>query len=840
MTSCSSNSHPEDGILAGVKWEQDLWQHLRQSGAVIVLCTGNWIASPWCLAEAMIARERGKPVFTLASDDISDGRQVKGTAGAGPQIPDFLKDTQFISLAGATINDAYQQLWRGLAGLKKDIFPLPDQPYPGLMAFDEKDAAVFFGRDAEIAEVNEVLNRRRRNNAKGFILILGASGCGKSSLVRAGVVPRLKRANTDAGATVEWAIVPPFLGGMGLHGLAVSLEKAFKDAGQPRDINDIREGRATVGDLRTLGSKLRLAHDTTEGLVLVVLDQLEQVFGTPAGSEQRTMLGLLLDASAEIGSRIVVLATMRSDYLNAFQQFEGAANRYEEVTLDPMPRSCFAAVIEGPADRFGLELEAGLSERMAEDTAYSDALPLLAFTLEKLYEECGADGQLELEAYEKLFPEVRVHGEDGSKTTYRGVSAAIKHAADEILEQTGYADLLDDDPRMRDLRRAFYSLAQVGEEGQSTRRIARWSQMPASCTQILEKFVKERLLVFGAARDKHKNSVERTLSVAHEALFRVWDTLGAWLRKDRKALALRSQIEEAASEWQAADRAASRAWPEERILDAVRQIEKSGVSLADVTDRATVDAFLGPIDPVEIARLLALDEQEDAKAGSGRYGHAWHLPLSHEARASAGVRLALLGDNRPGVGLRADGLPDIDWRRIEGSDITIEIRANPDDPNSEIIKTLTRTVEPLWVARYPVTIAQFQAFIKDCYRDGKWQLPRAVPVDLPASYPPPKHRARYGNYPADTVNWWDAQAFCHWLGARLGFAVRLPTEYEWQQAATGGDPTRTYPWGTDWAPGEGTLAGEHIRERARSLDGRRPVSGRRLASSGPRYGRHNL
>src|SRR5512132_927027 len=102
------DSHPDDGIHAGAKWEQDLWQHLRQSGAVVVLCTANWIASPWCVAEAMIARERGKPVFMLASGDVSDGRQVKGTAEAGPQIPDFLKDTQFISLAGTTIDEAYQ------------------------------------------------------------------------------------------------------------------------------------------------------------------------------------------------------------------------------------------------------------------------------------------------------------------------------------------------------------------------------------------------------------------------------------------------------------------------------------------------------------------------------------------------------------------------------------------------------------------------------------------------------------------------------------------------------------------------------------------------------------
>ncbi len=129
-------------------------------------------------------------------------------------------------------------------------------------------------------------------------------------------------------------------------------------------------------------------------------------------------------------SPLVVLATMRSDFLNAFQLFEGAANRYEEVTLDPMLRARFSEVIEGPAERFGLDLDPGLTERMVEDTAYSDALPLLAFTLEKLYEKCEAQGRLTFEAYDDL----------------GGVSAAIKHAADKILRMKHYTGLPAEDP----------------------------------------------------------------------------------------------------------------------------------------------------------------------------------------------------------------------------------------------------------------------------------------------------------------------------------------------------------------------------------------------------------
>jgi formylglycine-generating enzyme required for sulfatase activity len=104
------------------------------------------------------------------------------------------------------------------------------------------------------------------------------------------------------------------------------------------------------------------------------------------------------------------------------------------------------------------------------------------------------------------------------------------------------------------------------------------------------------------------------------------------------------------------------------------------------------------------------------------------------------------------------------------------------------------------MARYPITIAQFQAFLQECYQDSCWRLPPGFPVNLPADYSLPKHRVRYGNHPADSTNWCDAAAFCHWLSARLSAEIRLPTEFEWQLAATGGDPARIYPWGREWDP----------------------------------------
>ena len=369
---------------------------------MVVLCTSNWLGSPWCVAEAMMARERGKPVFLLAAPEVVDGRQVKGAGDeeAVPQIPDFLKDTQFISLVGLTTDDALERLWRGLEaeGLKDD-FLLPARPYPGLEPFRETDAAVFFGRDDEITRVRGILNRRRKNNAKGFILVLGASGCGKSSLVRAGVLPRLRPPATAGEAPQDWVIAAPVLGRDGLDGLSRSLASAFDGLkhsatrllelrSQIEAAADSEDAmRAATRALRRLANDLLVAHASPQAKLLLVLDQLEEVFGTAARLGcPGAAAAVCWKRRADDASPLVVLATMRSDFLNAFQLFPGAAERYEEVTLDPDAQGPLRRADRRPGRALRSRPRPG-SHRAAGGghPSTNDALPLLAFTLEQLY-----------------------------------------------------------------------------------------------------------------------------------------------------------------------------------------------------------------------------------------------------------------------------------------------------------------------------------------------------------------------------------------------------------------------------------------------------------------------
>lgn len=160
--------------------------------------------------------------------------------------------------------------------------------------------------------------------------------------------------------------------------------------------------------------------------------------------------------------------------------------------------------------------------------------------------------------------------------------------------------------------------------------------------------------------------------------------------------------------------------------------------------------------------------------------------LDVSERAEAGRVLAGIGDGRPGVGLNAEGWPDIAWVAIPGGEVVLE------DNKGRFM------VEPFAIARYPITNAQFQCFIddQDGYANPRWWegLAKAPGTpDLP--YWPE------ANHPRGSVSWFGAMAFCAWLTARLGQAVSLPTEWQWQQAACGGRAGFDYPWGGEYRTG---------------------------------------
>lgn len=183
---------PEKGIVGGQSWERTLYRKLRACRAVIALCTDDYLRSHWCFAEIALARMEGKPVIAILADPL----------GAAATMPSILTERQLIDFR-KNEDEGFTRLWRALElldlrGVASDWNP-KEPPYLGLNAYQEEHAPVFFGREEESLAGIELLDR----GAPGLVMVLGASGSGKSSLVLAGMVPRLRPRE-------DWLILDPF------------------------------------------------------------------------------------------------------------------------------------------------------------------------------------------------------------------------------------------------------------------------------------------------------------------------------------------------------------------------------------------------------------------------------------------------------------------------------------------------------------------------------------------------------------------------------------------------------------------------------------------------------
>lgn len=177
---------------------------------------------------------------------------------------------------------------------------------------------------------------------------------------------------------------------------------------------------------------------------------------------------------------------------------------------------------------------------------------------------------------------------------------------------------------------------------------------------------------------------------------------------------------------------------------------------------------------------------------------------THLRRRTIGDLLNQYGDTRPGVGLNGDGLPDLDWCAVPGGEIFLRDHDQP------------FAVEPFYIARYPLTWKQYRVFLEapNGFADPRWW------ADLRRRPEYPRESYLLDNLPAQEVSWYDAVAYCRWLSHKLHYEVRLPTEWEWEMAATGGDPRYVFPWG--WAHDSGFANTRESRLRRATAVGMYP------------------
>jgi DNA-binding SARP family transcriptional activator/tRNA A-37 threonylcarbamoyl transferase component Bud32 len=402
------------------------------------------------------------------------------------------------------------------------VIPLAEDvvnPYKGLRAFQESDADHFRGRDRLI---DRLLHQLAEPGTTGrLVAAVGPSGSGKSSLVRAGLIPRI-RAGAIAGSDA-WFLTAMIPGTRPFDELEAALIRiaATPTAGLAETMSSDPHGIT-----RAVNSTL--PDETSE--LLLVIDQFEELF-TLAGHDARAaFLDGLVAAVTDPRSRLRIVITIRADHWHRPLQHPELAHLLETsaVTVTPMAADELERAIVDPARSIGVSFEAGLvADIVAEVHDQPGALPLMQYLLTELFDTRNA-GLMEIETYRQI----------------GGVTGSLARRADDICARSSETD-------QDAIRRLFSRLITPGEGTADTRRRVLLCELSVIPEPVIERYGAARLLTF----DRDSASREPTVEVAHEALIREWPTLRAWVDDDRDALRALRHLTTAATEWDNAGRA---------------------------------------------------------------------------------------------------------------------------------------------------------------------------------------------------------------------------------------------------------------------------------------------
>ncbi len=523
-----------------------------------------------------------------------------------------------------------------------------DNPYKGLRAFGEADAADFFGREALVQQL--LVRMGEGGDLSRFLAVVGPSGSGKSSVVGAGLVPALRRGALPGSE--HWYIVQLMPGAHPFEELEAAL---LRIAVNPPVgalhvtplLTQLREDKR--GLLRAV--RRCLPDDPAVELVLVI-DQFEEVFTLVQDKAVRAhVLDSLVTAALVERSRVRIVVTLRADFTDRplqYVDFGELLRQRSEFVLPLTPDELERAIV-GPAERVGLTLEPGLVAAITRDVGdQPGGLPLLQYALTELFEKCIVETRPAGPRSEVERDGASPQGRTLTKKAYAeigGVLGALGRRAEEVfasLDEAGqeaarqlFLRLVTlgegtEDARRRVLRSEIFSLSAStltpnpslrGREGDTTplSLSGRGAGGEGRMAMVIDAFGKSRLLSF----DRDPITRGPTVEVAHEALLREWGRLREWLNECRADVRLQRQLANAAAEWQSANREPSFLLSGARLAQFEGWAANSAVALTH-EERAYLDASIAErekqaqaeqarqLRELEAARKLAETERQSA------------------------------------------------------------------------------------------------------------------------------------------------------------------------------------------------------------------------------------
>jgi formylglycine-generating enzyme required for sulfatase activity len=812
-------------IAGGAKWAQALRDSAGACRVVICLVTEHWLASDECFGEFKAAWYMGKRIIPLLAPEA-------GNALSEHRLKNLLVEDQGLNIAACVTAEGRLDLTRdpeverrlesGLraagalarVGLDPEAFAierkLRPMPFPGLASFGDADAdaALFYGRSREIAEVLEELRKVRAERDLRPFVILGASGAGKSSLLKAGIIPRLRR---EAPAWLPLHAFRP--GADPLLNFAEALAHSLADFGKIEAHGLIRDllletwskaerddkGLTAAGCaaltavLEAQGHKLRDAACRDAATILICVDQAEEM-ARAEGDSGEALADYLRVALAAPMSSWQLAFTIRTDSFPELQNHR----RFQDLKargydLRAIPAFRFDSVIEEPAKRYGVTVDHSLVDALMEEAPKADALPLLAFALQRLWRQYAASGALTKDNYDKVGG-LRGLIEDAAERALRGL----------MPEDDVPLPAIAPAKRQLDVAAATFvpALAQINDQGATIRRIAAWNSFDDEQRQLLIRFDIWRLVV-----RKGTETEGGTVEVAHEALFREWARLKGWLEPERARLEALRSLQVDAQTWDRNGRDAVFLNHRDKRLaeaDALASIANYRLRLGKVE----LDYLAACEGAERLSRQRTRRVQTLAYAGVvviilGFFGwtnqsrlvgqwHRWTVERPYMFKEVLPHVLAAQAEHalKPGQSFKecAKDCPEMivipAGTLMMGSPDTEPGRQSNESPQHKVTFP-----KPFAVSKFDVTYEEWDACAAngDCPRnsDNTWGR---------------------GRRPAILVSWDDAKLYVEWLSRVTGKTYRLLSEAEWEYAARAGTRTAYY-WGDEIGTGNAHCGG---------------------------------
>lgn len=460
--------------------------------------------------------------------------------------------------------------------------PSNHNPYPGLRPFGpaEAGAGYFHGRDRTLATLLTRLAAATRTGT-GLLIVTGASGVGKTSLLAAGLVPALRAATAPLPEAATWPVVRLAPGHHPIDELAVHLCSAARIAatdlperlrhnptGLRPVIHQILHRNQQLTDDPTTDHDNRDDHvdPVTDRRVLVIVDQAEELFtqGCPP-TDRAIFLDALLDAATTTHDRAsaLIILSFRADFYPAFAAHPSLTRHLEDhqLVVPPLTREHLRQAIEEPAAHAGITLDPDLTTALLDDCT-PESLPLLAHTLRHLYHR-RENNHLSLATYR----------------TTGGLAHAVTTTAETLYES------LDPDGRTV-MRQLLLSLISIGEGTLNTRDripndllLAPYTDRPHLARTVLDHLTDQRLIT----------TDQNTTTLSHEAIITTWPRLQQWLAQDRTGLHLHQELRRAATTWHQHDDDTTLLWAGTR-LETITTWVTDHPSALTALDQAFLDA----------------------------------------------------------------------------------------------------------------------------------------------------------------------------------------------------------------------------------------------------------